>query len=44
MDAGGLGAICVSGTLDVRVRVAGCGAASVATFGLPKKDIMLADP
>ena len=44
MDAGGLGTICVSGTLDVRVRVAGRGAASVPTFGLPKKDIMLADP
>jgi hypothetical protein len=43
MEAGSLGGACVSGTLNVRVNstVFVC---VVASFGLPKKDMMLAEP
>ena len=40
IDAGGLGIVWVSGTLTVRVN----STAAVASFGLPKKDMMLAVP
>lgn len=43
MDAGSLGGACVSGTLDVRVNSSDCGVV-VTAFGLPKNDMMLADP